>query len=253
MLRRNTVKKKYCPQCGTQQPADAKFCSKCGYDFGNLLSRRSQRRPDNKWRKRIILISIIVVILVISGVIIGQRNNHYASHDVSEASSSMTSSSTDQATSASEDNETNAQSQPQSSGNALSTNIGPKVSAAAITYYAVKTDTPWQDFLTFDKNEGITVRLSTDRDLLDKLTEKGQGMAYEVFGNHDADEDSDPEFVYTIDKDDDINIYYLSHRSDADSYDPVTTVSRQEIVDYLNTHHYANATQQLGEKVIIEK
>ncbi|QDR72607.1 hypothetical protein FOD75_05690 [Limosilactobacillus reuteri] len=84
------------------------------------------------------------------------------------------------------------------------------------------------------------------------MTEKGQGMAYELFGYHDTN-GNDSEFIYTINKDDDIKIYYLSHRSDTDSYEPVTTVSRQAIVDYLNTHHYAQKTTQLGQNVVIEK
>ncbi|MBB1079123.1 zinc ribbon domain-containing protein [Limosilactobacillus sp. STM2_1] len=245
------MNKKYCPNCGKQQPQNAKFCSNCGYDFRELMQRRSvKKRSRNRQNKIALLILLLGVLSLVIVLITSQRGNHYKSHELATTSSAVNSSMSSTTEDDSEQSTTEAGNQT----NILPANIGPRVSAAAITYYAVKnSDATWGDFFGLDTNKGITVRLSTDEELLSKLTDRGQGMAYEVFNYHGVTSNDNTSFIYTIDKNDNINIYYLSPRSNADTYEPTVTISRSEIISYLNNHHYANNVKALGEKVVIEK
>lgn len=240
------MKGKYCPQCGKAQPIDTKYCPQCGYDFSQLR-RRSNRRPVKTRKKKILWsLSFLLLGMLIIGLLLHQRSNHYESHEVDDTSSIASSTS---ASSASK-----VESSERFATDQLPAKIGPRVSTAAITYYAIKSNTDWSSFFTLNENEGITVRLSTDEDLLAKLMEKGQGMAYEVFDYQGVDPDDQTDFVYTIDKDDKINLYKLSlQRSNSESYEPMATVPRQTIIDYLNDHHDAQAVKALGSKVVIEK
>lgn len=135
----------------------------------------------------------------------------------------------------------------------LTTNIGPKETAAAIIYYAAQSGvSDWKGVL--NTSDGVTIKLSTDEDLLNSLASPGQGMAYLVYGYHDVDSDDETDFVYTIDKDDTVNIYTLPNDYDSDdTYSPIASISKADLVDYLNDHRQGNAVQSFKDKVIIDR
>ncbi|WP_373842820.1 DUF3642 domain-containing protein [Limosilactobacillus sp.] len=79
---------KYCPKCGTRNPAEAKFCSNCGYDFNshqdttNDHSRAELRQsakasgsPSRRKRSHFWLIALIILVIVI-GAFMFVRQSH---------------------------------------------------------------------------------------------------------------------------------------------------------------------------------
>ena len=80
-----------------------------------------------------------------------------------------------------------------------------------------------------------------DQDLLGCLTDKGQGMAYKV-----TDSAIKPNYtlVYTLTKNDMVNIYSLPKKYDHDAtYKPVKVIAKQNMIQFLNDHNAAAAVK----------
>lgn len=213
-----------------------------------------QHRKHHRWGWLLVLI----ILLAVAGFWF--YNNHDngdnstaapASSSSSSQSSAASSSSATQSSSSSNDVGP-TESSSSTSGKKLTTDIGPKNTAAAVTYYAAKNGVShWKGVL--NTTDGITVQLSTDDDLLNALSEPGQGMAYMVYGYHNVDSDDETDFVYTVDRDNTIHIYTLPNDFDSDqTYEPDMTVSKQDMVNYLNEHGDAGNVAKLSNKVDID-
>lgn len=272
---------RYCPHCGHPLKEDDRYCPNCGYDLGkqeepsqdtassktnqsttqsnvSKLTREDTRksrtpqqpkkRPTN--HKKAVLITIIIIILVclIGGCFLYSQNNNSA-HNTSNISSENNSSSTPNSQNSAPDNNSEATDSAK-----LSMSMGPKETAAAITTYAAKHgDQKWKGLL--DGSTGWTVRLDRDADHLGKLNAPGSGMAYDVFGYTDVASDDDTEFVYTLEKDDTVNIYQVDNGIDAGDDDnaPIETVSKKTILDWLNANGYAEQVKRMSHNVNIQQ
>ncbi len=202
---------------------------------------------------------MLILLLAVAGFwFYGNHNNGDNSTAASSSSSSASQSSevsSDSTTQSSSSSNTVGPTVSSSSttGKKLTADIGPKNTAAAVTYYAAKNGVShWNGVL--NTTDGITVQLSTDDDLLNALSEPGQGMAYMVYGYHDVDSDDETDFVYTVDRDDTIHMYTLPNDFDSDqTYEPDMTVSKQDMVNYLNDHGDAESVAKLSNKVDIDR
>lgn len=259
---------RYCPNCGKKLPEGARYCTNCGYRLttgsapqstGNSI--RSQTSAPHVPRAAVVdsrqkhhrhlgWVLVIILLIAVAGFWF-YNNNGNDDGTAAPASSSLVSqsSATDSTSSAS----SSIVDDSSSSADKLTTGIGPKNTAAAVTYYAAKSGVShWSGVL--NTADGITVQLSTDKDLLNALSEPGQGMVYRVYGYHDVDSTDDTDFVYTVDRDDTIHIYTLPNDFDSDqTYEPNATVSKQDMVSYLNDHNYAENVTELGNKVDIDR
>lgn len=221
-----------------------------------IVNSRQSKRPKHHHRWGWVL--IIILLLAVAGFwFYGNRDNGDNStaspaSSSSASQSSRTNSSSDTQSSSSSNDVGPTVSSSSASGK-LTTDIGPKNTAAAVTYYAAKNGVShWKGVL--NTTDGITVQLSTDDDLLNALSEPGQGMAYMVYGYHNVDSDDETDFVYTVDRDDTIHIYTLPNDFDSDqTYEPDMTVSKQDMVNYLNEHGDAGSVAKLSNKVDIDR
>lgn len=271
---------KYCPNCGKELPKGAQFCTNCGYHLADAtvpktpahdtkvqstehphiqesashtttVNNRNKQHKPHHWLGWLIA---IVLLLVVGGFwFFGNQNNKNTTAPASSSSAEQSSTTGNVGTqSSSTGNESSAVSSNSTSGK-LTTDIGPKNTAAAVTYYAAQNGVShWKGVL--NTTDGITVQLSTDDDLLNALSEPGQGMAYLVYGYHDVDSGDDTDFVYTIDKDNTVHIYTLPNDFDSDkTYDPEMTISKQDMVNYLNDHNDAGNVAKLSNKVDIDR
>lgn len=221
-----------------------------------INDRQPQRR---KHRHRWGWLLVLILMLAVTGFWF--YNNHDngdnstaapASSSSTSQSSAVSSSSATQSSSSSNDVESTVSSSS-TSDKKLTTDIGPKNTAAAVTYYAAKNGVShWKGVL--NTTDGITVQLSTNDDLLNALSEPGQGMAYMVYGYHNVDADDETDFIYTVDRDDTIHIYTLPNDFDSNqTYEPEMTVSKQDMVNYLNDHDDAGSVAKLSTKVDIDR
>lgn len=262
---------KYCPNCGKQLPEGARFCTNCGHRLttGSASqptehSSRSQASTPHVSRAVIVdsrkkhhrhwgWVLVIILLIAVAGFWFYNNNGDDGGTAAPASSSSASQSSTTDSASDTPSASSSTVDNSSSSADKLTTGIGPKNTAAAVTYYAAKSGVShWSGVL--NTADGITVQLSTDKDLLNALSEPGQGMAYRVYGYHDVDSTDDTDFVYTVDRDDTIHIYTLPNDLDSDrTYEPKATVSKQDMVSYLNDHDYAENVTELGNKVDIDR
>lgn len=256
--------KKFCPNCGARiQPGD-KFCPHCGYDLSKIeeddhhqkaqepstqpqaqAERREQYHEPNHQKHSTLMIVLIVVVIVI-----GMGGFLMYRHQTSTSNNAANSNSTSQTSNNQNTNTGNDSNNSTENEDKISSSIGPKETVAAITIYAAHHGNhDWQALL--DHNSDLTVRLDSDDDDLDKLNEPGAGMAYEVFGYHDVDSDDDTDFVYTLSKDDTVNIYKIDDGfDDSDgNLDPVESVSKSSIIHWLNDHGYADKVKSMTNNV----
>lgn len=248
---------KNCPKCGKKVPAEAQYCPHCGARLDSSQPAHHQRavirQEAHLQKKHHWLWWLLLLVVIIAGV-----GFYFASRDDGDSTATTNSptngTATDSSVAVSSGSTTGSSATSTSSADSrtLTTDIGPKTTAAAVIYYAAQSGVShWHGVLNTD---GVTVALSTDDDLLDSLSEQGQGMAYLVYGYHDVASDDETDFVYTLDKDDTVNIYTLPDDYDSDNtYDPVASVSKSAIVNYLNDHHEGGAVQALSNKVDIDK
>ena len=138
-----------------------------------------------------------------------------------------------------------------SSGTQLKANMQPNEFAAAVANYAAqKNVSKWKDVVN-NSNNGILIKETTEPDIVNYLSAKGNGTVYVAFNS----KDSNNEVVYsayTINQDGSVNIYEFG-TPDAphtgNIYNPVETVSQQDLVKYLNSHKQAKNVQQMAKKV----
>lgn len=265
---------KFCPNCGAKIKPDDRFCPNCGYDLTKFKQKQSnltddtsgsekpspekpkqepkqpteepqptpsresyqeESHPNNHSHNAIIVILIIIIICLAGGIWYFYQQNQSTDYQPNSSNNTQTSTSTN-------------------STNDLTTSIGPKQTAAAITYYAAHHgDDSWKALL--DGNSDLTVKLDSSDDDLSKLSEPGADMAYEVYGYHDVDSDDDTEFVYTLDKDNTVHIYRISDGlgDSDDNNDPVESVSKSSIINWLNSHHDADKVKSLSNNVEIQQ
>lgn len=246
---------KFCPKCGKKVSANAKFCPHCGYNFAlrnsnqptNVTHNRVQAKSRQKKQKRkagLSAIFILVLLVLVSGGYYYWHQNQASQMEESSNNYSKRQSKHESVT------ESHSSSSHQNVDHTrLSTDLGPKGSAAAVTYYAAKNDIDgWQSMADSDD---LKVDLSTNDSLLGSLSATGQGMAYVVSNNGKS---GDRMLVYTIDKDDIINIYSLPDDYDSDStYDPVKSIAKSDMVDSINSDHYAAKVKSLQYRVTINQ
>lgn len=235
--------KKYCPNCGAQNDNDAKFCVKCGYRFQEQApvnapqptTARSNHR--NGWLIAIIVVLITVIVFIALHSIISNRTKSgRATHNTAESTLSSAGKNSPS---------TKNDSDKLTEGN------HPKQDAASLIYYVAKTNISDS---TIDPN-GYVVRIPSDSDLIDNLSEKGQGQVYEVF-RAERRNDGGPVFVYTIDSDNTINIYRESEDTGFDpdaTYDPVKSISKSSVINYLNDHGMASDVKNLSNQIEIQQ
>lgn len=134
-----------------------------------------------------------------------------------------------------------------SNGVQLKNNMQPTEFAAAVANYAAqKNVSKWKDVVD-NSNNGILIKETTEPDIVNYLSAKGNGTVYVAFNS----KDSNNEVVYsayTINQDGSVNIYEFGTPSaphTGDIYNPVETVSQQD----LNSHKQAKNVQQMAKKV----
>ncbi len=138
-----------------------------------------------------------------------------------------------------------------SNGDQLKSNMQPTEFAVAVAKYAAqKNVSKWKDVVN-NSNNGILIKETTEPDIVNYLSAKGNGTVYVAFNS----KDSNNEVVYsayTINQDGSVNIYEFG-TPDAphtgNIYNPVETVSQQDLVKYLNSHKQAKNVQQMAKKV----
>lgn len=224
---------KYCPECGHQNKKSAKFCTNCGYHFADQgeadrsyerSAQEQYNKPQNKKsHKWLYTVLFIIVLIAVGGWLFFQYAQSQQAGGLNGGSSNTTQQSSSTGSTGTSDE--------------LTDDMGPKETAAAVIYYAAKTaGKQWNSQL--QNNGNITIKLSTDHDLISSLSKPGQGMAYEFNDN--------PKCFYTIDSDNTINIYNSSKT-------PVASVSKNDIINYLNQHGYASNIKSLINKVSIDQ
>lgn len=136
-------------------------------------------------------------------------------------------------------------------GTQLKTNMQPNEFAAAVANYAAnKNVSKWKDVVG-NSNNGILIRETTEPDIVNYLSAKGNGTVYVAFNS----KDSNNEVIYsayTINQDGSVNIYEFGTPSaphTGNVYNPVETVSQQDMINYLNKHKQAKNVQQMAKKV----
>lgn len=237
---------RFCPKCGHKVTATAKFCPHCGYNFALREKRQQTPAPQasreqvkSKKGKSKYLIALLIICIVLGG------GYYYWSRSQGQVAGAGSS-----ATQQSSNDSTRSSSSTGSTDNTeLASDLGPKGTSAAVTYYAAKNNIDGWNSVTDSDN--LQVDLSTDDDLLGSLSATGQGMAYVI---SDDGKSGNRKLVYTIDEDNTINIYSLPNDYDSDStYKPVKQVAKSDMVDSINSNHYAGAVKKLQAKVAINQ
>ena len=138
-----------------------------------------------------------------------------------------------------------------SSGEELKANMKPNEFAAAVASYAAqKNVSKWKNVVD-NSNNGILIKETTEPNIVNYLSAKGSGTVYVAFNS----KDSNNEVVYsayTINQDGSVNIYEFGTPNaphTGDIYNPVETVSQQDLIKYLNSHKQAKNVQQMAQKV----
>ena len=85
------------------------------------------------------------------------------------------------------------------------------------------------------------------------VSDIGQGMLYGVL-NEQLNVNGVTKNVYTLDEDDTVNIYHLSDENSPDNpATPIKSVSKDEIIQYINDHGYASDVKNLGSRVTLDQ
>lgn len=256
---------KFCPNCGKKTENDAKFCTNCGYNFtkrdninhsndNSTNQKQITRKAENKNRshKFIWIIGVMVILCIVSG-------GWFLFKNKSQSASSANETTTESADAKISSNTTNGSTTAQNSNSndtsnnvsdKLSSDIGPKETAAAIAYYADKSGLDgWKDYLK--GNNGITIILSSAHASM--VSDIGQGMLYGVL-NEQLNVNGVTKNIYTLDEDNTVNIYHLSDENSPDNpATPIKSVSKGEIIQYINDHGYASDVKNLGSRVTLDQ
>ena len=248
---------KTCPKCGQEVPESDQFCSRCGATLATNETtnptRQSRRQgnqgsktPKKRWGRWLALAIGLVLLLVGGGVWF----NHAQSQPVTEIASSS-SASTSQSSSSESESMTNSSSHVMSNSQSstqsgkLSTNLGPRESAAVIMYYGAYrlNNRHYQgDYRASLSNQALAISMSN----LSKVEGKtgyddhpGQGMAYSL-----APGEVDAYISYTLDKDKTVNFYAIGDQPGDLEY--LGSASWNNVINYANQHNVADQIHQLG-------
>ena len=241
---------KFCPKCGVENSNNAKFCKNCGYDFSqrndyvdqNINTTSSRIRSRDRLRSKqdskayyIIIISIIIILLIEIAFLLFNPAKRNESSTTTNSSSPRSSNSL----SSSSNSYSSAQ---------LSFGSHPKQDAASIICYAKENN------LTVGKDQSSSyhVRLDSDNDVIKQLSEPGQEMAYEFYTNQNT-HDGGPFLIYTVEKDNTVNIYTVSSIDSDHIYDPSKRISGASIDNYLNNHNDYSEVKNTANLVNIEQ
>ncbi|MBB1096274.1 zinc-ribbon domain-containing protein [Limosilactobacillus sp. BG-MG3-A] len=261
---------KFCPKCGKKKKDGAKFCSNCGYSFTqstNTTKPTNSAKSTNPRNQQAVLInskknthklawligltSLVIVVCIIGGtwLFFGHKDPVATNSSTAVAQSTNTNTQSNNTT---VQNSTGSTDTTTNNSVKLSSDIGPRETAAAIAYYADQTGLDgWDGYLA--DNNGITVILNSNDTLTNLVAEKGQGMVYGIL-NEQHDYTGVTKNVYTIDEDNTVNIYNLSSDDSRDSPAvPLKSVSKDEIIEYINDHGFAPNVKKLGSKVILDQ
>lgn len=264
---------KFCPHCGAKRQEGAEYCSNCGYRFkdgskdtpGEAIKttatlgkhgdgrqfNQQQREPAHHPRKhhgKKIVLTIVVLLLVITGLVAFKMFNQSSRMTSSSnpASSQSTSNNNDSSYSSTtnDSDQSTGESASTTSSAGITAGSSPELDAASIIYYAhAKGLDGWNKF------DGSNYRVQifqTDQDD-SGLADSGQGDEYYVTPSADDSTDAG-NTLYTIDKDDTVNIY----KTDGDTTttdDPLKSVSKNEIVNYINSHGDASKVKNMSVKI----
>lgn len=242
---------KFCPKCGNKNSQETRFCTKCGYQFDKQTSKGRFQKAKIKVKGWIWLFAIIVFIIIGGGFWLFQSNNHDSAVAKNNSSNTATVSSASEYHEANTRTKSSSTNEVSDNSTKLSFNLGPKETAAAIAYYADKSGLDgWHGYL--EGNNGIIVVLDDSDDNLN-LSKDGQGMSYGVL-NKQRDYIGVTKNIYTIDQDNTINIYRLSDKDNPDNpVEPIRSVSKDEIIQYLNNHGYASDVKSLSKNITIDQ
>ncbi|MEC4741531.1 zinc ribbon domain-containing protein [Limosilactobacillus sp. c10Ua_36] len=274
---------KKCPWCGKNVPTEDRICPSCGYDFSrgemsSFYDQRQQKQAKSKIRHKNEMVIVATLAIIAGGSYIfnnqqeqteARQNIQQTTKTISESStadSSVASSSSSESAAKSSSSKATKKSSTEvakkkpavkkqvtkkSNGDQLKSNMQPTEFAAAVAKYAAqKNVSKWKDVVN-NSNNGILIKETTEPDIVNYLSAKGNGTVYVVFNS----KDSNNEVVYsayTINQDGSVNIYEFG-TPDAphtgNIYNPVETVSQQDLVKYLNSHKQAKNVQQMAKKV----
>lgn len=277
------IKMKKCPWCGKNVPTEDRICPSWGYDFSrgemsSFYDQRQQKQAKSKIRHKNEMVIVATLAIIAGGSYIfnnqqeqteARQNIQQTTKTISESStadSSVASSSSSESAAKSSSSKATKKSSTEvakkkpavkkqvtkkSNGDQLKSNMQPTEFAAAVAKYAAqKNVSKWKDVVN-NSNNGILIKETTEPDIVNYLSAKGNGTVYVVFNS----KDSNNEVVYsayTINQDGSVNIYEFG-TPDAphtgNIYNPVETVSQQDLVKYLNSHKQAKNVQQMAKKV----
>lgn len=277
------IKMKKCPWCGKNVPTEDRICPSCGYDFSrgemsSFYDQRQQKQAKSKIRHKNEMVIVATLAIIAGGSYIfnnqqeqteARQNIQQTTKTISESStadSSVASSSSSESAAKSSSSKATKKSSTEvakkkpavkkqvtkkSNGDQLKSNMQPTEFAAAVAKYAAqKNVSKWKDVVN-NSNNGILIKETTEPDIVNYLSAKGNGTVYVAFNS----KDSNNEVVYsayTINQDGSVNIYEFG-TPDAphtgNIYNPVETVSQQDLVKYLNSHKQAKNVQQMAKKV----
>lgn len=275
---------KKCPWCGKNVPTEDRICPSCGYDFSrgemsSFYDQRQQKQAKSKIRHKNEMVIVATLAIIAGGSYIfnnqqeqteARQNIQQTTKTISESStadssSTASNSSSESAAKSSSSKATKksstkvAEKKPavkkqvtkKSNGVQLKNNMQPTEFAAAVANYAAqKNVSKWKDVVD-NSNNGILIKETTEPDIVNYLSAKGNGTVYVAFNS----KDSNNEVVYsayTINQDGSVNIYEFGTPSaphTGDIYNPVETVSQQDLIKYLNSHKQAKNVQQMAKKV----
>ena len=252
---RGSINMKICPNCGKENRNDAKFCSNCGYDFtkgdrstnandkDQPFTRNSARKRAKSTKARWI-IGVVILLCVLGGGWFFFHNEYQAAPRSNQTATQSANTNAQSNNATSTQNSSSVNSTADNSAK-LSTDIGPKETAAAIAYYAKESGLEgWKEY--FNEDDDLTIIL--DSNYASELSAPGQGMVYGVL-NSQINANGITRKVYTIDKDNTVNIYNLSVNPDT----PLKSVSKDEIIQYINDHGDTAAVKKLGSNITLDQ
>lgn len=232
----------FCPHCGNKISANANFCPFCGYDLTKrqIVSPPKREQSTSTKNKSHVKRNVVIVLgLLIIIIICGLFYLNYQNSKVDDSNQNYSASSSQSTSSSSTNNDSIK----------LSYNLGPKGTAAAITYYAAQHNVEGWPMLMHGSK--LDVDLSTNSQLLGSLSDDGQKMAYIV----QADGGSGKRMlVYTLDDDNTVNIYSLPLDYDTDkTYKPVVSIAKNHLIHEINSGNGGDKVLSLQDKVKLSK
>lgn len=261
---------KKCPWCRKKVSEQNQICPFCGYDFSrdemsSFYDQRQQKAEKSKIRHKNEMVIVATLAIIAGGSYIFDTHQEQTEarqniqqttrtiSDSSESSSVVSSSSSSSATSSLSSSETKKQAVKNNEAK-LQTNMKPNEFAAAVaTYAAQKNASKWKDVVNNSDN-GILIKETTEPDIVNYLSAKGTGTVYVAFNSKDSNQEV-VYSAYTINQDGSVNIYEFGTPSaphNGDIYNPVETVSQQDMIKYLNSHKQVRNVKQASNKVGID-